>query len=73
MNDNKLVTALNQRRSGKPNTLECLCVCDDREDISVKVIETLQSFGLCVCKGRQVNHSYCSAELEFRKINKSIM
>ena len=63
MSDNKLVAALNPRRSGNPNSLERLCVCDDREDVSVKVIETLQSFHLCAYKDRQVNHSYCSAEL----------
>ena len=73
MNDNKIVAALNPRRSGNPDSLERLCVCDDREDISVKVTETLQSFGICAYKGRQVNHSYCFTELEFRKINESIM
>ena len=73
MSDNKLVAALNPRRSGNPNSLELLCVCDDREDVSVKVIETLQSFHLCAYKDRQVNHSYCSAELEILTINEPIM
>lgn len=64
---NELVAALDPKTSSTPCHLEQLCVCDDIEAITSDIIKTLQSFGISICDGRLLHHSYCYAEFEHLK------
>ena len=70
-NYNELIVALDPKRSGRPCTLQFLCLCDDIDEIPSKILETIESFAISICNGKKYVHSYCSGELELLKMNET--
>ena len=70
-NYNELIVALDPKRSGRPCTLQLLCLCDDIDEIPSKILETIESFAISICNGKKYAHSYCSGELELLKMNET--
>ena len=62
---------LDPKRSGRPCTLQFLCLCDDIDEIPSKILETIESFAISICNGKKYAHSYCSGELELLKMNET--
>ena len=70
-NYNELIIALDPKCSGRPYTLQFLCLCDGIDEIPSKLLETIESFAISICNGKKYTHSYCSGEFELLKLNKT--
>ena len=66
-----ILEAIDPKRSGRPCTLQFLCLCDDIDEIPSKILETIESFAISICNGKKYAHSYCSGELELLKMNET--